>query len=239
MSLFSQKICSVMILRRIPLISFRYPLRRFSTGKSNCGILSCPACHSKQLQIKDDLFCCQLCPNREGIDYFKLLGIPRTYSVDLKEAETRYRDLQKTVHPDRINDEHSRTVPEGYSALLNKAISVIKSPTERAMHLLYILDGCAISERDMTRDPALLMEMMELNESVDDCGHDKACLEKENAENTKRLIECEHKLESLFSNQNFREVRVVCERMHFLGRIRDTISTKLVTLTSSKVVDHR
>ena len=146
-----------MFLPRTLIVASSRSLRCFSTGSRACGILSCPACNSKQLQIKDDLFCCQICPNREGIDYFKLLGIPRTYSVDLKDAEQRYRDLQKTVHPDRINNEDSVTVPEGYSALLNKAISVIKSPTERAMHLLYLIDGCSISESDTTRDPKLLM----------------------------------------------------------------------------------
>jgi len=228
-----------MFLRRLSIVSSYTAVRYFSTGSRACGILACPACNSKQLQIKDDLFCCQICPNREGIDYFKLLGIPRTYSVDLKEAEQRYRDLQKTVHPDKINNDQSVVVPEGYSALLNKAISVIKSPTERAMHLLYLIDGCSITESDTTRDPVLLMEMMELNERIDDCGSNIDCLEKENSNNTKQLTDCEHKLESLFSQRNFRTVRTVCERMHYLGRIRDTISTKLVTLTSSKSVDNR
>ena len=229
-----------MFLRRISLVSGLVTRRCFSDSNRACGILSCPACNSKQLQIKDDLFCCQLCPNREGIDYFKLLGIPRVYAVDLKNAEGRYRDLQKTVHPDRLNDEKSRPIPEGYSALLNKAIAVIKSPTERAMHLLYIIDGCSISESDTTRDPALLMEMMDLNERVDDCGSNKSCLEKENSDNNQRLSDCEHTLESLFSSKNFRGVRSVCERMHYLGRIRDTISMKLMNSpTSTNVVDNR
>lgn len=229
-----------MFLRRVSLVSSRFSRRCFSDSSRACGILSCPACNSKQLQIKDDLFCCQLCPNREGIDYFKLLGIPRVYAVDLKEAENRYRDLQKTVHPDRLDDEKSESIPEGYSALLNKAISVIKSPTERAMHLLYLIDGCSISEIDTTRDPALLMEMMDLNERVDDCGFNKSCLEKENSENNERLSKCERSLESLFSKQNFRGVRSICERMHYLGRIRDTISMKLLNSpTSTNVVDNR
>ena len=81
--------------------------------------------------------------------------------------------------------------------------------------------------------------MMDLNERVDDCGSNTDCLENENLENTRRLSECENKLESLFSARNFKDVRVVCERMHYLGRIRDTISTKLVTLTSSKALDNR
>jgi molecular chaperone HscB len=203
-------------------------MRRFCSSSSSCNLLSCPVCHSKQLQIKDDLFCCQICPNRQGIDYFKLLNIPRTFAVDIKDAEFQYRKLQKEVHPDRLQTlQEASTIPEGYSSLLNKAIKVIKSPTERAMHLLYLIDGCSISESDLTRDPAILMEMMEYNESVDDCGSDRPCLEEQDRLNSHRLDECEKQLESLFAKREFTRVRSVCERMHFLERIKATLDIKL------------
>ena len=173
------------------------------------------------------MFCRKICPNREGIDYFRLLGLPRSYSVDTKTAEGNYRALQKTVHPDKRSVNPNDGIPEGFSSLLNKAIRVVKSPTERAMHLLYLQDGCLISESDFTSDPAMLIEMMGFNEEVDDCDSDKKCLESQREINNGRLAECDEKLKTLFADRKFQQVRKVCERMHFLERINDTILRKL------------
>ncbi len=192
--------------------------------------MSCPACKSTDLQIKEDVFCCKSCPNRQGIDYFTLLGLPRTYSVDLKQAEENYRDMQKSVHPDKLALVEEAVVPEGFSSLLNKAISVIKSPTDRAMHLLFLLDGCSISESQLTNDPMLLMEMMEINEEIEECGRDKSCLENQEEQNKARLKECDEKLKVLFSSRQYLDARNVCERMHYLERIKDTLLKKLNSL---------
>jgi Fe-S protein assembly co-chaperone HscB len=138
--------------------------------------------------------------------------------------------MQRTVHPDMLATNPGEGVPEGFSSLLNKAITVIKSPTERAMHLLYLLDGCSISESKLTNDTSLLMDMMEINEEVDECGCDKACLEHQGEANQKRLEECDIKLRGLFSSRQYSEARQVCERMHYLERIKNTVIEKLNSL---------
>jgi len=173
------------------------------------------------------MFCCSICPNRQEVNYFKLLGLPENYSVDLSEADVRFRELQMALHPDKLNDEIAASTPEGYSSLLNRAISVIKSPLKRAMHLLYLVDGCTIKESELTNNSDLLMEMMELNEEVDDCGEDKGCISKLQEVNESKLSDCEKQLYSLFQEKDFHSVREVCERMHYLDRIRYTIGEKL------------
>lgn len=200
--------------------------RLFSTGRPSASI-NCPACQSRAIQIKEDVFCCKACPNRQGIDYFSLLGLPRTYSVDLKAAEGNYREMQRTFHPDKLSSVEDNSIPEGFSALLNKAIGVIKSPTARCMHLLYLLDGCSISESQLTNDPALLMEMMEINEEIEDCGRDKSCLENQANLNQTRFNESEAKLKDFFASKRYSEARKECERMHYLERIKDTLVQKL------------
>jgi molecular chaperone HscB len=202
-------------------------LTRHFSGARGPTTLYCPACKSTALQIKEDVFCCKTCPNRQGIDYFSLLGLPRTYSVDLKAAEENYRGMQRSFHPDMLTPQSAESIPQGFSSLLNKAIRVIKSPTDRAMHLLYLLDGCSISESQLTNDRLLLMEMMEINEEIDDCGRDKNCLEEKSRANLDRLQECDDKLKGLFSTKQYTAARKVCERMHYLERIKDTLIQKL------------
>jgi molecular chaperone HscB len=167
------------------------------------------------------------CPNRHEIDYFKLLGLPRVYNLNLQDAEERFRTLQKSAHPDKIDEIDAKNLPEGFSSLLNKAIKVLKSPTERAMHLLYLIDGCSLSESELTNDPGLLMEMMEANEAIDDCGTNKTCLEVEAELNQQRLDACDSELRNLFADRKFPAARKVCEKMHYLERIKDTLIRKL------------
>jgi Fe-S protein assembly co-chaperone HscB len=220
------------MITRLPRTLFRQLATQIARPLSSApkASLSCPACKSTQLQIKEDVFCCKSCPNRQGIDFFVLLGLPHTYRVDLKTAEENYRDLQRSAHPDKVGLDDANSVPEGFSSLLNKAISVIKSPTERAMHLLFLLDGCSISESKLTNDPELLMEMMEINEEIEECGTDKVCLEKQNDLNKDRLAICDKQLQELFPNHQYLEARKVCEKMHYLERIKDTLIKKLNSL---------
>lgn len=173
------------------------------------------------------MFCCSICPNQQEVNYFKLLGLPEEYTVDISNAEGRYRDLQMSVHPDKLDTDLGTSIPEGYSSLLNKAITVIKSPLERAMHLLYILDGCTIADTELTNDPELLLTMMELNEEVEDCSRDMACLERLNQANALKLADCDEQLRGLFEGGDFKGARKVCELMHYLERIRNTILEKL------------
>ena len=212
------------IIGRQCTMQFRRP---FASATGQTPNLSCPACKSKNIQIREDVFCCKLCPNRQGVDYFRLFGLPRVYDLDIKTAESSYRELQKTVHPDRIDVATEHNTPEGFSSLLNKAIKVLKSPVDRAMHLLFLVDGCSIKESDLTNDSTLLMEMMEINEEVEECGRDKACLERQSVVSQQRLHECDEELKRLFADRKYAEIRKVCEKMHFLERVKDTLLQKL------------
>ena len=208
----------------------RNQLRIISDGKTALKNISCPACKSSEIQIREDVFCCRLCPNREHIDYFRLLGLPRNYSIDIHEAEERFRTLQRSAHPDKAILGSKGEIPEGDSSLLNTAIRVLKSPTERALHLLYLADGCGIPESVLTNDAALLVEMMELNEAIDDCGKNKSFLERQYELNQERLNACDVQLRDLFASRQFTRARKVCERMHYLERMKDTIIQKLNSL---------
>lgn len=203
---------------------------------------SCPACKSCSLKITGDLFCCSRCPNRQLIDYFSVLGLSRQYNIDLDTADANYKSLQKLVHPDLQTSDSSEQIcafPAGYSALLNKAISVLKSPLERALHLLYLLDSsCSLgsvssgsagveSEFSIVRDNALLMEMMELNEEVEDARGNDRQLERLKLENDNRMRDCELKLQQFFDAKDFPNVRKTCERLHFLERVNTSIKDLL------------
>jgi molecular chaperone HscB len=108
-----------------------------------------------------------------GEDHFALLGLPRAFALDLGELEQRYRDLQRKLHPDRFA---LKTAPERRASLeratnVNEAYRTLQDPGRRAQYLLGLRGVTTPAEgspESRKADPELLMEVLELRESLDD-----------------------------------------------------------------------
>lgn len=101
-------------------------------------------------------------------NYFELFGMPAGFMLDSAALATRYRDLQKVVHPDRYAsaDEHSQRLSLQGATLVNEAYETLKDPLKRAQYLLR-LKGLEVDGQNNTlNDPAFLMEQMELREAL-------------------------------------------------------------------------
>src|SRR5688572_16078784 len=101
-----------------------------------------------------------------SMDPFATLGLPRRFEIDPAELEQRYRDLQRTTHPDRHSHEPAATrrVALGRAVEVNEAYRVLRDDIARAAALLR-LAGQPTSEHERA-DPELLMEVMELREGL-------------------------------------------------------------------------
>jgi molecular chaperone HscB len=113
-------------------------------------------------------------------DHFEVFGLPRRYHVDVVDLESRYLALQKETHPDRFAKALPRERLEAVvrNTEVNDAYKVLKHDTKRAEYLLK-LEGIDIGEekpkpttpstgstKQMVVDAKLLMEVMELRESL-------------------------------------------------------------------------
>jgi molecular chaperone HscB len=100
------------------------------------------------------------------MDPFTTLGLPATFDLDPAEIERRYRDLQRTLHPDR----HVGAAPAERRVALAKAVEVneayraLRDDLTRAKALL-ALRGHDPGEKQPA-DPAFLMEIMERREAL-------------------------------------------------------------------------
>ncbi len=87
------------------------------------------------------IFCglCRLiqppCPHA---DHFSILGVPRTFDLDLRALENAHRRLQAAAHPDRFAraSDHERSHSAELSARANVAYAVLKSPLLRARYMV-------------------------------------------------------------------------------------------------------
>ena len=105
-------------------------------------------------------------------NYFELFGIPVSFEIDNAVLTERYRDLQRSVHPDKFANatDRERRLSVQQAALINEAFQALKSPLTRARYLLE-LNGLAINDESNTiMDGAFLMQQMELRESLEEIG---------------------------------------------------------------------
>jgi molecular chaperone HscB len=101
-------------------------------------------------------------------DHFALFGLNRGFRLDLSDLDSRYRDIQAQVHPDRFAHagEAERRLSMQWATHANEAYQTLKKPLERAKYLLH-LTGHDIQAESNTAMPAdFLMEQMEWREAV-------------------------------------------------------------------------
>jgi molecular chaperone HscB len=105
-----------------------------------------------------------------GDDYFALFGLPEGFELDLAQLTERYRSLQRTVHPDNFasGSDRERLLAVQRAALINEAFETLNSPIRRAHYLLERLGRVRHGEHVTLKDPAFLMEQMELREELDE-----------------------------------------------------------------------
>ena len=101
-------------------------------------------------------------------DFFSLFELPRSFRLNLSELDSRFRDVQAQVHPDRFAHatESERRLSMQWATHANEAYQTLKKPLDRAKYLLH-LDGHDIQAENNTAMPAdFLMEQMEWREAV-------------------------------------------------------------------------
>jgi len=101
-------------------------------------------------------------------DYFEFMGFPRQIALDQEKLQRRYYELSRDYHPDfhMQGDEEARQKSLENSSLLNQAYRTLNDPYERARYLL-ALEWPDLPEGEKKKiPPALLMEVMEMQEKV-------------------------------------------------------------------------
>ena len=83
-------------------------------------------------------YCGAVQPPQPDEDFFAVLGVPRRYQQDLVQAEARFRELSRQVHPDRFAraDPQARRASLQRTVQLNEAWKTVKEPVRRAEYLL-------------------------------------------------------------------------------------------------------
>lgn len=99
-------------------------------------------------------------------NYFEIFDLPPGFDVDQALLSTRYRELQRAVHPDKYAhaSAQDRRLAVETAANINEAYRTLKDPVARAAYLLQANGVSVDSDTARRVSPAFLMEQMELRE---------------------------------------------------------------------------
>lgn len=102
-------------------------------------------------------------------DPFATLGLERRFELDPARLEARYRELQRTLHPDRHvgGTASARSLSLSRAMEVNEAYRTLKDELRRAEALLTLLGGVH-REGGEVQDGTFLAEVMELREALGD-----------------------------------------------------------------------
>lgn len=102
-------------------------------------------------------------------NHFEVFDLPVSFDIDTDTLAQRYRDLQRTVHPDKYANapERERRLAMQKATQINEAFQTLKIPLTRGLYLLQ-LQGINANDNHATMDGEFLMAQMELREELAD-----------------------------------------------------------------------
>ena len=94
--------------------------------------------------------------------------MPRAFRLSVSELDSRYREVQAQVHPDRFAHagEVERRLSVQWATHANEAYQTLKKPLERAKYLLHLAGHDIRAEINTAMPADFLMEQMEWREAV-------------------------------------------------------------------------
>ena len=103
-------------------------------------------------------------------DFFSLFELPKTFRLNLSELDSRYRDVQAQVHPDRFAAEGgaAQRLAMQWAVRVNEAHQRLKDPLKRAAYLCELAGVPVQSESNTAMPGAFLMQQMQWREELDD-----------------------------------------------------------------------
>jgi molecular chaperone HscB len=103
-------------------------------------------------------------------DYFEMFQLDREFDLDLTILAERFRELQKSVHPDKFVNasETEKRVSMQWTVQANSGYDTLKEPLARAIYLLELSE--VKIETNPVLDPGFLMEQIEFREELEDIG---------------------------------------------------------------------
>ncbi|KAJ5864280.1 Heat shock cognate protein B C-terminal oligomerization [Penicillium soppii] len=144
------------------------------------------------------------------------------FAISIADLKREFLQLQGLVHPDKFPNGTQKQHAEGLSARINEAYRTLLDPLQRAQYILREWHGIDVTAEDAATkhalDPETLMEVMEVQETIEEVGATAEAESQINAlkkENEGRVLECVERLGRAFEKGDLEAARKECIRLRF------------------------
>lgn len=160
-------------------------------------------------------------------DYYTLMDLDfntipqKGWAVDPSALKASWRRAQALSHPDRMygKTEEEQKISAIQSSLLNKAYETLLDPLSRAHYLIERVGLEVPQESDSLEDPELLMEVMDLRESLEEAESEEEVegIALANQEHYDRAVK---ELGECFEKEDYERARRVVTELRYWSNIR-------------------
>jgi molecular chaperone HscB len=153
--------------------------------------------------------------------HFELFGLAPAFAVDAAALDRAYREIQSRVHPDRFAHagDAERRASMQWTTRVNEAYRTLKSPVQRARHLLELHGVDVAFETNTQMPPEFLVRQLELRETLAEAREPEA-LERLLAEVGRERRQLEHGIEALIdAKRDFAAAAGEVRKLMFLDKL--------------------
>ncbi|XP_069614709.1 iron-sulfur cluster co-chaperone protein HscB isoform X2 [Ranitomeya imitator] len=203
------------------------PLRLLSVSSGSTLCWSCQTTVTGPQLFCPSCSCIQ--PPDESKDHYQLLDCDRSFNIDVRELQRKYRNLQRLLHPDYFSQksQRERDISAKQSSLVNKAYNTLLSPLSRGIYLLS-LHGITITEgTEGGVDAPFLFEILEINEKLNDIKNEAEIEEI----GTFVQDKCQSLIENVrnaFEKGDLEDAKMLLIKMKYYSNLLDQVKKKMV-----------
>ncbi|HEX7249541.1 MAG TPA: Fe-S protein assembly co-chaperone HscB [Burkholderiales bacterium] len=153
--------------------------------------------------------------------HFELFGLAPAFAVDAAALDRAYREIQSRVHPDRFAHagDAERRASMQWTTRVNEAYRTLKSPVQRAKHLLELHGVDVAFETNTQMPPEFLVRQLELRESLAEAS-EPAALERLQDEVRRERRQLERGIEELIdARRDFAAAAGEVRKLMFLDKL--------------------
>lgn len=194
-------------------------IRLLNVSKNRCW--KCNA-----VVIERDLVCmscgCVQEP-KQNLNHFEIFKETAHFDIDSRNLKVKFRRLQTLLHPDKFatRSEKEKDYSAEQSARVNRAYQILRRPMDRGLYLLE-LHGKPLLEDEIQLPSEFLSEIMEINETLDECKSAKA-LESVRHVNDAKLQMLFSGVSLSFKEKNISKARTLLSKLKYFTNIDDKI----------------
>lgn len=159
---------------------------------------------------------------------FEVFDLPVDFKLDTQTLNTRYLELQKTLHPDNFASSSAaeQRVAMQKSTEVNDALKTLKDPILRAEAIVALNTGEQQDlEQKSTQDVAFLMQQLQWREQLEDLENQKdesgiSAFAKEIKQETQQLLTA---LSDSLQAQQWAQAAQLCDKLRFTRKLTEEI----------------